>query len=489
MDSKYLKLGGAFLAGALLVAIFVAFLVGPGAPLEGPVARTYSTNVYKEQGGNKLVVASTGEIEVQSGGILDIQSGATTGWDAALDFDSTLNVDGAVTLNSTLDVDGNITSGTGGVTITDAIFVGTAGSGQDVQLFSATSGDHFLWDASEEALTIIGTAAQDALNIDDGNVDIADDVDIDGTLNADDADFDLTASFNIDGHMVDIGTGSYATADGDNDLGVAGDLEVDGATDLDGALDVDGNITSATGAVTVTDASGLVVTGANGLDVSGGSITLQNDETLDNSFDGTITATVAAAGRFTVKTGNLAVGDGAPGDSSMDGEDFYVEGESEFDGPAYFDGAVDFDSTLDMSNQVVSNIGAAGTDFDASGGLATANNITVTGNVSATALLSAGTFMEADPQSAQTIANGTGDVAPTGTYHQITSAGNVGNTLSVSGFSAGYLAVLVNIGSSTITITDTGTTMLTGNIALGQYDTLTLLFDGTNWLEISASDN
>jgi hypothetical protein len=43
--------------------------------------------------------------------------------------------------------------------------------------------------------------------------------------------------------MVDIGAGSYATADGDNDLGVAGDLEVDGATDLDGVVSAAGDVT------------------------------------------------------------------------------------------------------------------------------------------------------------------------------------------------------------------------------------------------------
>lgn len=38
---------------------------------------SYQPGVYREQGGNKLVVASGGEIEVQSGGTLDIQNGAT----------------------------------------------------------------------------------------------------------------------------------------------------------------------------------------------------------------------------------------------------------------------------------------------------------------------------------------------------------------------------------------------------------------------------
>ena len=35
--------------------------------------------------------------------------------------------------------------------------VGTDGSGQDVVLYSGTSGDNLTWDASEEALIITGT--------------------------------------------------------------------------------------------------------------------------------------------------------------------------------------------------------------------------------------------------------------------------------------------------------------------------------------------
>lgn len=48
-------------------------------------------------------------------------------------------------------------------------------------------------------------------------------------------------SLSVNGGLTDIGGGSYATADGDNDLGIAGDLEVDKDTDLDGDLDVAGN--------------------------------------------------------------------------------------------------------------------------------------------------------------------------------------------------------------------------------------------------------
>ena len=93
-----------------------------------------------------------------------------------------------------------------------------------------------------------------------------------------------------------------------------------------------------------------------------------------------------------------------------------------------------------------------------------------------------------DKQSAQTITDG-GTITPTGAYHQITAAAARG-TSSVAGVgTAGRVLVLVNVGSNTITLTDTGTLKLSGNAALGQFDTITLLSDGTNWIQVSKTDN
>ena len=66
--------------------------------------------------------------------------------------------------------------------------------------------------------------------------DFSGDVDVDGTTNLDDVDIDLSASLNIDGHMLDVGTGSYTLADSDDDVGIAGDLEVDDDVQVDGNL-------------------------------------------------------------------------------------------------------------------------------------------------------------------------------------------------------------------------------------------------------------
>jgi hypothetical protein len=79
---------------------------------------------------------------------------------------------------------------------------------------------------------------------------------------------------------------------------------------------------------------------------------------------------------------------------------------------------------------------------------------------------------------------------PTGTYQRLTAAGAV----STSGASivvepAGSLVILVNVGSNTITFTETGTLISAGNIALGAGDSATLVSDGTNWTQIAASNN
>lgn len=119
---------------------------------------------------------------------------------------------------------------------------------------------------------------------------------------------------------------------------------------------------------------------SSGVDLDGGTLTMDADAdtTMAASLDEVITVTLGAAtGRLDVKTGNLKVGDGA-NNTALNGEDAYVEGTFEVDGAVRFDGAVDMNSTLDMSNQTISNVGAAGTDFDGNGGLTIASTGAIT---------------------------------------------------------------------------------------------------------------
>jgi hypothetical protein len=78
-------------------------------------------------------------------------------------------------------------------------------------------------------------------------------------------------------------------------------------------------------------------------------------------------------------------------------------------------------------------------------------------------------------------------ITPTASYHPLESAGAVGATLGVC--DEGLVTTFVNTVNQTITITETATAKMAGNFAMGQFDTLTLVGDGTFCYELSRSNN
>lgn len=129
---KYWKLSGALALGvALLIMLIVALACSP----EEAVPRSYSCNVYTEQGCAKFVAASGGEIEIQSGATLDVQSGAT------------VNVNDLV-ISDTLNIDDNTSTLTGTQTLAPAASVYLFSPASTLTLTLATGnavvGD-FLW--------------------------------------------------------------------------------------------------------------------------------------------------------------------------------------------------------------------------------------------------------------------------------------------------------------------------------------------------------
>lgn len=94
--------------------------------------------------------------------------------------------------------------------------------------------------------------------------------------------------------------------------------------------------------------------------------------------------------------------------------------------------------------------------------------------------------LKIDKQTVITVTNGAAFTV-TGTYQPIAAAGAVTPTITMG--AAGDVVVIVNTSNQTITIADTGTTMLSAAWAGTQYDTLTLICDGTNWLELDRSAN
>lgn len=90
------------------------------------------------------------------------------------------------------------------------------------------------------------------------------------------------------------------------------------------------------------------------------------------------------------------------------------------------------------------------------------------------------------PQSALTITNG-GVITPTGALQLLTAAGPV--TATIAAGSSGETVVLLNTAAQTITIEDTTGQLFSGNIALGQWDSATLVYYGTAWIQVAESDN
>jgi len=79
-------------------------------------------------------------------------------------------------------------------------------------------------------------------------------------------------------------------------------------------------------------------------------------------------------------------------------------------------------------------------------------------------------------------------ITPTGMYQPLSAVGNIGLS-SITVGTAGDWLLFTNTVTYTICFTDTGTLMLSGDTTLGQYDTLLLACDGTNWIEVAQANN
>jgi hypothetical protein len=119
----------------------------------------------------------------------------------------------------------------------------------------------------------------------------------------------------------------------------------------------------------------------------------------------------------------------------------------------------------------------------------TSPDLTLSDDLTVSGLASIGEFGRFVAQSVHACADST-PITATGTYQPISATANLTScTLATTGFTAGDVLVLTNVVTWTIGISDTGTTMLNADRELGQYDTLVTLFDGTNWLELSFTNN
>ncbi|MCK9601121.1 MAG: hypothetical protein M0R06_18925, partial [Sphaerochaeta sp.] len=287
-----------------------------------------------------------------------------------------------------------------------------------------------------------------------------------------------TDTFNLLVGNLKVGNGTPDLTLSAEDAYVEGTLEVDGAVRHDSTLDQRGDVSDGGGVYTVAD--NVLVDGAadavqftvqgftaqtnnifvveesGGADrftvnnvgdiaaagalVVGDDITLENDETISNSTDGDVVVTLPAAGSLTVDTGNFTVGDETP-TYAMTGEDAYIEGGLEVDGPVYADGGLNLSLIFNMEP----------VDY-------------VLGSTQS--LTPAASFYTLDPVEALTL------------------------TLAVNSANAGDLLFLTNVSTYTVTVSDTNVLTSDGDVVtMGQDAVAVFIFVGASWYEIALSDN
>ncbi len=100
-----------------------------------------------------------------------------------------------------------------------------------------------------------------------------------------------------------------------------------------------------------------------------------------------------------------------------------------------------------------------------------------------------GSDLTLEPQANLTLTMN-GWITPTGTFQTVRSAGAVSiSGANIADGDQGDLLILYNAGAQTITISETTGLISAGNIALGTLDSVTLVYSGTTWIQIGASNN
>jgi hypothetical protein len=115
----------------------------------------------------------------------------------------------------------------------------------------------------------------------------------------------------------------------------------------------------------------------------------------------------------------------------------------------------------------------------------------IIGDTSNTNSLTVDASLAFKPGEVQTIAGG-GTILPNRTFLTLVAAGSVTTSTSsavADGFADGQLLILMNDDSNAITVKDNANTVLSGDIALGQGDTLTLIWFTDTWYQLATSNN
>lgn len=109
---------------------------------------------------------------------------------------------------------------------------------------------------------------------------------------------------------------------------------------------------------------------------------------------------------------------------------------------------------------------------------------TTFGNVVSQSVVRFATFLQPVKQTRIVVTDGS-TITPLGTYTAISATATTGTSSIASPAGSNPILILHNIGSATITLTDTGTLHLTGNGTLTADDSTILIWDGAAWNQLA----
>lgn len=120
------------------------------------------------------------------------------------------------------------------------------------------------------------------------------------------------------------------------------------------------------------------------------------------------------------------------------------------------------------------------------GNVVSASSIRSTTYINSGSYITVGTFFEGNPQ-IFTVVNVT-PITPTRSVLLLTESGTVTVTTIVAG-PANAMLFVRNTAAQTVNVVDGSNLKLASTFAMGQYDTLMLISDGTNWIETARANN
>jgi len=342
-------------------------------------------------------------------------------------------------------------------------------------------------------LTITGTAeGTDALAITGGDITLTN-----GDITLASGDLSVTGNLTLTGSFYQTAITSAAAGNVNLTVDAAGSGTITiggtstGATSFPNAVSFTGNVdigNAATDTLTITSIIDSSVTLDDGVTDSPSLIfkdATDETATFAKADGANLQLTTTATEGLQIITGNLWVGNGSPGTAPMNGEDFYVNGDSEFDGAVQVDGATTFAGAVTVSNAAVTLYANEAITFThASNGAADDLTIDQTGANDASLLLkSAGTGTDAIgiAASAGGITMSSTAVASAWTHTATGAADDL--TISVAGNQDASL-ILTSAGSGTDALT-LSTTANGGDIVISGNDKIDIDSVGTFALNVA----